>query len=132
MNIAHNIERVGDHTENLAELTEEKISENLPFSDQALNELKFMFSKVQTSLLKSITALKNGDLNLALEVTAKEDEIDKIEQELRDHHIDRLNQGICYPESGVIFLDMISNLERIGDHANNISLMVKDELSKET
>ncbi|GAG44663.1 unnamed protein product, partial [marine sediment metagenome] len=44
--------------------------------------------------------------------------------------INRLNQGICYPESGVIFLDLISNLERVGDHANNISLMVIDELSK--
>ena len=60
----------------------------------------------------------------------KEDEIDNIEKGLRDNHINRLNKGICYPESGVIFLDIISNLERVGDHANNISLMVIDELSK--
>jgi phosphate:Na+ symporter len=130
MNIVNDIERVGDHAENLAELAEEKINEKLPFSEKALSELKFMFSKVQYSLYKSISALKNRDIELARKVALKEDEIDKIEKELRDNHINRLNQGICYPESGVIFLDVISNLERIGDHANNISLMVIDELSK--
>jgi len=130
MNIVNDIERVGDHSENLAELTEEKINEKLPFSEKALSELKFMFSKVQFSINKSISALKNRDIKLAQEVAIKEDEIDRIEKELRGNHINRLNQGICYPESGVIFLDLISNLERVGDHANNISLMVIDELSK--
>ena len=130
MNIVNDIERVGDHAENLAELTEEKINEKLPFSEKALNELKFMFSKVQFSLNRSITALKNRDIELAQEVALKEDEIDKIEKELRHNHINRLNQGVCYPESGVIFLDLISNLERVGDHANNISLMVIDDLSE--
>jgi len=130
MNIVNDIERVGDHAENLAELTEEKINEKLPFSEKALSELKFMFSKVQFSFNKSISALKNRDIELAREVALKEDEIDKIEKELRANHINRLNQGICYPESGVIFLDLLSNLERVGDHANNISLMVIDELSK--
>jgi len=130
INIVNDIERVGDHAENLAELTEEKINEGLPFSDKAIDELKFMFSKVQSSLNKSISALENRDTDLAREVASKEDEIDKIEQKLRDNHINRLNKGVCYPESGVIFLDIISNLERIGDHANNISLMVIDELSK--
>ena len=130
MNIVNDIERVGDHTENLAELAEEKINENLPFSEKALDELKFMFSKVQSSFNISISALKNRNIDLAQEVALKEDEIDKIEKELRDSHINRLNQGICYPESGVIYLDVISNLERVGDHANNISLMVIDELSK--
>ena len=130
MNIVNDIERVGDHAENLAELAEEKINEKLPFSDKAIDELKYMFSKVQVSLSKSISALNNRDIDLAREVALKEDEIDKIEQELRENHINRLNQGVCYPESGVIFLDLISNLERVGDHANNISLMVIDELSK--
>ncbi|OGD16434.1 sodium:solute symporter [Candidatus Atribacteria bacterium RBG_19FT_COMBO_35_14] len=131
LNIVNDIERVGDHAENLAELAEEKINEKLPFSEKALSELKFMFSKVQFSLNKSISALRNRDIALAREVALKEDEIDKIEKELRANHIKRLNQGICYPESGVIFLDVISNLERVGDHANNISLMVIDELSND-
>ena len=130
MNIVNDIERVGDHAENLAELAEEKINEKLPFSEKALAELKSMFSKVQFSLNKTILALKNRDIALAQEVALKEDEIDNIEKGLRSNHINRLNKGICYPESGVIFLDIISNLERVGDHANNISLMVIDELSK--
>ncbi|MEA1939339.1 MAG: Na/Pi cotransporter family protein [Candidatus Caldatribacteriota bacterium] len=128
MNIVNDIERVGDHAENMAELAEEKINENLPFSDKALSELKYMFSKVQSSIKKSITALKNRDINLANEVASNEDEIDDIEMELRNNHIHRLNKGVCFPESGVIFLDLISNLERIGDHANNISLMVREEI----
>jgi phosphate:Na+ symporter len=130
MNIVNDIERVGDHAENLAELSEEKINEKLPFTEKALNEIKSMFSKVQFSLDKTILALKNRDIELAREVALKEDEIDNIEKELRSNHINRLNKGICYPESGVIFLDIISNLERVGDHANNISLMVIDDLSK--
>jgi len=89
-----------------------------------------MFTKVESSFNISISALKNRNIDLAREVALKEDEIDKIEKGLRDSHINRLNQGICYPESGVIYLDVISNLERIGDHANNICLMVIDELSK--
>lgn len=130
MNITNNVERVGDISENLAELAEEKINEKLPFSEKALDELKFMFTKVQSSLNTSISALKSRNIDLAREVVLKEDEIDQIEKELRDNHITRLNQGICYPESGVIYLDAISHLERIGDHSNNISLMVIDELSK--
>jgi len=130
MNITNNIERVGDISEDLAELAEEKINEKLPFSEKALDELKFMFTKVESSFNISISALKNRNIDLAREVPLKEDEIDKIEKGLRDSHINRLNQGICYPESGVIYLDVISNLERIGDHANNICLMVIDELSK--
>jgi phosphate:Na+ symporter len=130
MNITNNIERVGDISENLAELAEEKINEKLPFSEKALDELKFMFTKVQSSLNTSILALKNRNIDLAREVISKENEIDQIEKELRDNHIIRLNQGICFPESGVIYLDVINNLERIGDHSNNISLMVFDELSK--
>jgi len=130
MNIVNDIERVGDHAENMAELTEEKINEKLPFSEKAIDEIRDMFSKVQNSLSQSITALGTRDIKMAKNVATEENEIDSIEKELRNHHISRLNQGICYPESGVIFLDMISNLERIGDHANNISLMVIDELSK--
>jgi len=130
LNIVNDIERVGDHAENMAELTEEKINEKLPFSEKAVGEIRDMFLKVQRSLNNSISALSTRDIILAKKVVLKENEIDNIEKQLRNHHIERLNKGICYPESGVIFLDMISNLERIGDHANNISLMVIDELSK--
>ena len=130
LNIVNDIERVGDHAENMAELTEEKINEKLPFSEKAVGEIRDMFLKVQRSLNNSISALSTRDIILARKVVLKENEIDDIEKQLRSHHIERLNKGICYPESGVIFLDMISNLERIGDHANNISLMVIDELSK--
>ncbi|GAI52250.1 unnamed protein product, partial [marine sediment metagenome] len=90
MNIVNDIERVGDHAENLAELAEEKINEKLSFSEKALGELKFMFSKVQFSLNKSIFALKNRDIALAREVALKEDEIDEIEKELRGNQMPHL------------------------------------------
>ena len=60
------------------------------------------------------------------QVFSLEDDIDAMERNLRRRHIDRLNQGVCNPGSGVIFIDILSNLERVGDHANNIALIVKD------
>ena len=74
----------------------------------------------------AVEALDTADGEKARQVFALEDEIDAMERGLRRRHIDRLNQGVCNPGSGVIFIDILSNLERVGDHANNIALIVKD------
>jgi phosphate:Na+ symporter len=72
----------------------------------------------------AITALEGFDFELARKVLETEGKIDTIEKQLRTEHIERLNKNICYPASGTIFLDLISNLERVGDHSNNIAEMV--------
>ena len=74
----------------------------------------------------AVEALDTADSEKARQVFALEDEIDAMERSLRRRHIDRLNQGVCNPGSGVIFIDILSNLERVGDHSNNIALIVKD------
>ncbi|MDD2352801.1 MAG: PhoU domain-containing protein, partial [Atribacterota bacterium] len=77
----------------------------------------------------SLNALKDRNAEIAKVVTKREDEIDRIEESLRNEHIGRLTKQICNPEAGIIYIDVLSNLERIGDHAFNISMMVIDELT---
>ncbi len=120
------IERVGDHAENLIELYEYKIEHNLPFSDVAMEEFEVMIDLSERTARLAVEALDTADSEKARQVFALEDEIDAMERSLRRRHIDRLNQGVCNPGSGVIFIDILSNLERVGDHSNNIALIVKD------
>lgn len=117
-------ERVGDHAENIAELASSRIEENLPYSDYAIKELVKMYQLVFNSFKNALEALQNEDKKKARLVIESEPLIDQMEKDLRESHLQRLNKGICYPISGVIFLDIISNLERIGDHSNNIAQVV--------
>ncbi|HRW87333.1 MAG TPA: Na/Pi cotransporter family protein [Thermovirgaceae bacterium] len=120
------IERIGDHAENLIELYEYKIEHNLPFSDLAMEEFEIMIGLSEKAVRLSVEALDTAEDSKVQQVLKLEDEIDAMERDLRKRHIDRLNQGVCNPGSGVIFIDILSNLERVGDHANNIALLVKD------
>jgi phosphate:Na+ symporter len=119
--VVNDIERIGDHAENLAELSQEKIARRLAFSDDAVTELDDIFSYTLEALNISIESFIKNDKNKAKSVLKIEDRIDKLEKELRDTHIKRLNSGLCTAYSGTVFLDMISNLERVADHAVNIA-----------
>jgi phosphate:Na+ symporter len=125
-NTINDIERVGDHAENLAELAMYSIENNLVFSDAAIEELKLMYDRVMKSYNQAISALKAGDISMAKRVIEREGEIDHMEKHLRASHIMRLNKQLCSAGSGVIFLDIISNLERIGDHAAKVAFAVID------
>lgn len=122
--LINDIERIGDHAENIVELAEYKIQEKLPFSDKAMEELNTMFDRVMQTIDEGIKALTTGDLETAIKVLRFEDEVDYMEDQFREHHIQRLNEGLCYPGSGVIFLDLLSNLERMGDHASNVARII--------
>lgn len=121
LEIVNDIERVGDHADNIIELAEYKIENTLPFSDAAIAELQQMYSKVKEMFDNSLHVLESGDKFLAGRIEQAEDQIDQLEQELRQNHIDRLNKHICYPGSGIVYLDVISNMERIADHASSIA-----------
>jgi len=123
----NDIERIGDHSENIAELAQYMIDNNLQFSEKALEELKSIYDMVYTSAKASVSSLENNDIKTAVEVTVRENEIDELEKKLRNDHIDRLNKGVCVPANGAVFLDMITNLERVADHANNIAESVSEE-----
>jgi phosphate:Na+ symporter len=121
MNSINDIERVGDHADNIAELVLYKIENKANFSEQAVNELTEMFNDTMNTFQASLNALKSievEDCNKVIDIDSRIDEMYKI---LRKNHIERLNTFVCEPNAGVIFLDIIGNLERIGDHSSNIA-----------
>jgi len=120
----NDIERIGDHAQNILQLTEIKIEDKLPFSEEALDELNHLYIKIDRMLEKAIKALETEDEELAREVIKDDEEVDYMEKELRHHHIDRINTKKCYPHSGVVYLDILSNFERIGDHATNLAEVI--------
>ena len=126
ISICADLERIGDHATSLVELADYRYQNNLPFSDEAVKELDEMISKVVESVETAIEALKSKDKTKASSIVTLDDALDQMERDLRAKHIRRLNQGICYPASGVIYLDVLGHLERIGDHAVNIAEEVLD------
>jgi len=117
----NDIERIGDHAENMTELTDYRINNSLKFSDKAIDEIMKMADLTKYSVEQSIKALELTSIEAAKDVIVNEQKIDDMEKSLRAEHIERLNKYICDPASGAIFLDALVNLERIGDHANNIA-----------
>lgn len=118
------LERIGDHAENIVEQADYCTENNINLSGNAQESLKTMFSYVQQILSDSMEALRTGDKDLAKEVIDFDDMIDQMEVCLRKDHIERLNAGRCSGSAGAVYLDVISNLERIGDHAVNIAKYV--------
>ncbi len=115
------IERIGDHFENIVELIDYKISNKVLITEQALEDLNDMFNLTLITVKQALNSFDNMDREEALEVIQKEEQIDQMERNYRKKHILRLNEGICTGSAGIVFVDIISNLERIGDHALNIA-----------
>ena len=85
-----------------------------------MKELRAMFESVEAVYDKAITALKNYNKSVASEIGELEMDVDKKEKEFEHNHIERIKKNICNPSSGIIFVDILRNLERISDHATNI------------
>jgi phosphate:Na+ symporter len=120
------IERMGDHGENLAELAQYMSEHKLKFSHKATAECDEMFQLVIAAIEKSIRALEGERSELSEEALELEKKTDEMERVLRARHIERLNSGKCQPDVGVVFIDILSNLERVADHAHNVALIVRD------
>jgi phosphate:Na+ symporter len=129
MNTIRDIERVGDHTENIIELLELRSEKKVHLSEEAIGELNEMFQLTLETLQDAMKSLMDQDKELAGDVLVKEKSIDEMERTLRKTHIGRMNEGVCTGDAGVIFVDIASNLERIGDHAVNIAEVVLEETS---
>jgi len=127
MHASNDLERIGDHAFNIIHLAEYKMDERLPFSEKALQELMQMYQKVDEMIEQANLAFEREDLAMARDVVEMDDEVDHLEKMLRKSHINRISERICHPPSGVIFLDVISNLERIADHATNYAQIVLGE-----
>lgn len=122
----NDFERVGDHSRNLVEAAEELTSKNLTFSDAARHELEVLVSAVKEIVDLSFTAFRENDLEKAYLVEPLEQVIDDLKEKLRVHHILRLQQGVCSIETGFVWSDLLTALERVGDHCSNIAGCVVD------
>ncbi len=114
-------ERIGDHSENLAEIAQSFLDEDFEMSPDALNELNEMYLHTIKAYNLALNAFESDSLPIARQVAAEEEKVDELEIALRSSHIRRLTSDKCSPQAGVIFLDTIINLERISDHSRNIA-----------
>jgi phosphate:Na+ symporter len=120
----NDIERIGDHAVNIVELAERRVEQKLPFSSIAFLELNEMYQQVDKMMNEVINALEHDDLDEAREAMDRENEINKFQTDLRQSHVQRLNDGNCKLLSGLIFIDFVDNLEKVGDHLTNIAQSV--------
>lgn len=127
-NMITDIERVGDHADNLSENVRYLINNNLTFSDLAVEDLKDITENSLNAFETALNAEGKNSLQVVRDVNKFEDKVDMLEDELREKHIERLSKGECIPQAGIIFLDIISNLERVSDHATNIAGYLKSEM----
>ena len=116
----NDIERIGDHAENIVDLARHKIENKLELSEDALDEIKEMYNATLESLDLSIKSYSNTESISLKDIDNIEEQIDALEKEFKINNINRLNGKQCMANAGIIFFDLLSNLERIGDHANNI------------
>ena len=122
------IERVGDHVENIAEIMDVKDgADPISFSQEALGEMAEIMGLVKDAFSCAVNARRKISIEDAVLVGKYEEKVDDMEEELRDKHIERLSKQLCNPANGVAFLDILSNLERISDHAYNLAGYVMSE-----
>ena len=121
MHTITDIERIGDHFENILEFAEYKTSNKATFTAEATEGMSQMFTVTIEAVKEAIAALEHQDKEGAHKVLELERKIDKMERQLRKQHILRLNNGTCSAQASLVYVDILSNLERIGDHAKNIA-----------
>ncbi len=121
MHSVNDAERIGDHAENLLELAERRVERKLPISDDALRELADMHGEVDSMFDHVLSALEKGEPGAVDRALRCETRINEMTKELGQNHVTRLEKGACNLVSGVAFLDMVANLEKVGDHLTNIA-----------
>jgi len=123
----HNVndfERIGDHSQNIAELANRKNDENLPLSDDAVDEMNLMWNEISHMLEEASQALSKSDVDIAMKVLDREKCVNDLHEKFKKTHINRLNKGKCRLESGFVFLEFIDNMEKIGDRLTNVAQSV--------
>ncbi|WP_114166143.1 Na/Pi cotransporter family protein [Exiguobacterium sp. TNDT2] len=130
MHAINDIERIGDHVENIIELIDYKTATRVNLSADAQKELTEMYDLTRATLEKSLQTLASGDMVEARQVIEMEAKLDMLERQFRKNHVVRLNTGECDGQAGMFFVDMLSNLERIGDHAMNITEITLEDANE--
>jgi len=121
LHTVNDLERIGDHAVNIAEIAGRKISQRLHFSESALIEARRMNEQIGSMFDNVIRALKGNDLNAAKAAIQQEAKVNDMQIEFRRNHVQRMSDGYCTAYVGLIFIDFVDNIEKIGDHLTNIS-----------
>jgi len=124
MHTINDLERIGDHAENIVEVAERKIEHKLSFTDDALVEIAELKGEAEQMCDYIITALGNNDVEAATLALAKENIINRMQIEFRRSHVKRMTERACSADAGLIFIDLVDNVEKIGDHLTNIAQAV--------
>lgn len=124
--VINDIERIGDHAQNLSEAAQSRNEESIEFSDEGSAELKSMFETTLELIDEAVESFTNQELTYekAKKINALEAFVDKMEEDYRQSHIERLNKHICGTKSGMLFINTITDFERVADHATNIAWAV--------
>lgn len=128
--VVSDIERVGDYAENIMEYAQKMRNENMRFSAAAQEELKEVTETIIKLHDKALKAFAERDVSLLPEVDVLEESVDKYSIDLEVKHIERVKNGECTPELGSIYLQTVSNLERVGDHITNVAFSLKQYINK--
>ncbi len=120
----NDFERLSDHALNIAECAQELHEKQISFSEAGSRELNVLISAVREIISISIDAFVRNDLETAYRVEPLEELIDNLCDEMKLHHIDRLQKGICTLHHGFVFNDLLTNLERVSDHCSNIAVAI--------
>ncbi len=128
-NAINDLERIGDHADNIAEIADEAITKRIQFTPDALVELKEMSDAASEALKLCLEAIDQIDVDKAITVIQLEEKVDHLEKAYRKRHIERLNHNECTSEAGILFNDLISNIERVSDLSANLARLVTDNIA---
>ena len=124
----NDIERIGDHSENISELAERKIEKKLLFTEEAIKELSLMWDELSSMMTETTAALRDNDHQAAESALEREGKLNDFQVNLKKAHVRRLNDGKCDLKAGIVFMDLVDNLEKIGDHLTNVAEGVVSEM----
>ena len=121
------LERIGDHAETIAKRVKSMNEDGISFSPEAAEEMKEIGDMVIRTTADALQALEDNDVNLAKTALARSHEVRKKEKAMRRSHVDRLNRGVCTPETGFVMLELLLNMKRVSDHVQNLCEIVLGE-----